>query len=297
MFGKKKKKDIELIGREDVLRSAKEAPSGRITRKVPELMTWYRSVLGNREYQQDALFVSGSRKLAANKKTRILAVVCDGMGGMADGGRASRKAIDMMVQGFQKVEKAPGLNIPRFFQEGIYAIDQAIASFPKEGTKGSGTTMVACIAEDNRLYWASVGDSRLYIIRGTQIKQVTRDHNYWLRLKEMRAAGKITDKELMEARHKEALISYLGMGNISLMDINTVPFEMQLGDVIMLCSDGITKVLSDEHIKQIITTEDLKPEERAESLIETAIHANTHSQDNTSVVLICYRERDIRENS
>ena len=97
MFGKKKKKDIELIGREDVLRSAKEAPSGRITRKVPELMTWYRSVLGNREYQQDALFVSGSRKLAANKKTRILAVVCDGMGGMADGGRASRKAIDMMV--------------------------------------------------------------------------------------------------------------------------------------------------------------------------------------------------------
>ena len=63
-----------------MLRSAKEAPSGRITRKVPELMTWYRSVLGNREYQQDALFVSGSRKLAANKKTRILAVVCDGMG-------------------------------------------------------------------------------------------------------------------------------------------------------------------------------------------------------------------------
>lgn len=288
MFGRKKK----LIRPEPMENSPE--PSGKIVRKVPELTTMSRTATGNRQYQQDALYVSPSKRLAANKKMRVLAVVCDGMGGMADGGRASHTAIQMMVQGFQKVEKLPDLNIPQFFRQGILAIDRTIASFPKEDGKGSGTTMVACIAEDNRLYWASVGDSRIYIIRGTQIQQVTRDHNYKLRLQEMVEAGQISPEEAAAAKHKEALISFLGMGNVSLMDINTAPFEMQFGDVIMLCSDGITKTLPDAQIRQIITADAVKPEQRAEALIEAAIHANTHSQDNTSVVLICYQERDIK---
>ena len=288
MFGRKKNKI-----RPEPMDSFAE-PSVRIVRKVPELTTLARTATGNRQYQQDALYVSKSKRLAANKKTRVLAMVCDGMGGMADGGRASHTAIQMMVQGFQKVEKMPDLDIPRFFQQGIYAIDRTIAEFPKEDGKGSGTTMVACIAEDNRLYWASVGDSRIYIIRGTQIQQVTRDHNYKLRLDEMVAAGQISEEEAAAARHKEALISFLGMGNVSLMDINTVPFEMQFGDVIMLCSDGITKTLPDAQIRQIITADEVKPEQKAEALIEAAIHANTHSQDNTSVVLLCYQEKDIK---
>lgn len=286
MFGRKKKKSVE--------EKRTEGPPGRIVRKVPELMTLACTATGNREYQQDALYVSQSKKLAANKKTRVLAVVCDGMGGMADGGRASQTAIQMMVQGFERVEKAPGLDIPLFFQQGIYAIDRTIASFPKEEGKGSGTTMVACIAEDDRLYWASVGDSRIYIIRGAQIRQVTRDHNYELRLKEMQAAGQITKEGVQAARHKEALISYLGMGNISLMDINTVPFQMRFGDVIMLCSDGITKTLTDGQIQKIITADEVRLEQRAKALIDAATRANTYSQDNTSVVLICYQERDIK---
>lgn len=292
MFGRKRNKSADNSGV-----SAAGASSGRIVRKVPELVTLARSATGNREYQQDALYISQSKKLAANKKTRALAVVCDGMGGMADGGRASATAIQMMVDGFQKVEKLPQLNIPLFFQQGILAIDRTIAGFPKEGGKGSGTTMVACIAEDNQLYWASVGDSRIYIIRGTQIQQVTTDHNYWLQLQEMVAANQITQEEAMAARHKEALISFLGMGNISRMDINTVPFEMQFGDVIMLCSDGITKTLPDAQIRRIITADAVKPEKCAQALIDAAIHANTHSQDNTSVALICYQETAIKSNS
>lgn len=287
MFGKRRKKGAD--------NNRTETVSGKGVRKVPELMTLARSATGNREYQQDALYVSKSKKLAANKKTRVLAVVCDGMGGMADGGRASSTAIQMMVHGFEKMEKVPQLDIPRFFQQGIYAIDRVIAGFPKEEGKGSGTTMVACIAEDNRLYWASVGDSRIYIVRGTQMQQVTRDHNYELRLQEMLAAGQITREEAMAVQHKEALISFLGMGNVSLMDINRVPFEMQLGDVIILCSDGITKTLPDAQIQQIITADAVKPEQWAEALIDAAIHANTHSQDNTSVALICYQERELRK--
>lgn len=293
MFGRKKKKEQAdpVAERNDVT----EMPAKRVIRKIPQLTTLTRSAVGNRDYQQDAVYVTPSKMLASNKKTRVLAMVCDGMGGMADGGKASRTAIQMIVQGFLRVEKEPAFNIPLFFRQGILAADRMISEFPKENGKGSGTTMVACIAEDNKLYWASVGDSRIYIIRGRQIQQVTRDHNYWLRLKEKVDAGEMTLEEAMADRKKEALISYLGMGNVSLMDINTEPFEMQYGDIVMLCSDGITKTLPDDQIKNIIIADAVKPEQKAEALVEAATHANSHSQDNTSVVLIHYEEVEMKK--
>ena len=264
-------------------------------RKAPQLTTLARSAVGNRNYQQDALYVDSSKMLAANKKTRLLAVVCDGMGGMADGGKASRTAIQMMIQGFQTVQKHPEMSIPAFFRQAIVMIDRTVYSFPKENGRGSGTTMVACIIEDNRLYWASVGDSRIYIIRGHQMQQVTRDHNYWLILQEQVAAGQITMEEAVANRKKEALISYLGMGNVSLMDINPTPVELQYGDMVMLCSDGITKTLPDAQIQKIILADAVRPEQKAEALVDAATHINSHSQDNTSVVLIHYEEIDIKK--
>lgn len=298
MFRRKKIKDSEQVSAdhavtEEVAAAEYLAAPVRGSKKVAEITTLVRSATGNRKYQQDAVYVTPSRILASNKKTRVIALVCDGMGGMSDGGRASRTAIQMMVQGFQKVEKAPEFNIPLFFQQGIKTIDRVIYDFPKEDGMGSGTTMVACIVEDNKLYWASVGDSRIYIIRGNQMQQVTRDHNYWLRLNEMVASGAMTMEEAMAQKKKEALISFLGIGNVSLMDINTSPFELRFGDVVMLCSDGITKTLPDEQIKTIITADAVKPEQKAEALVEAATHANSHSQDNTSVVLIHYQEKEI----
>lgn len=290
MFGRKKGQEISVGYGQNIPVSSHQP----VHRSVPQFVTLSYTETGNRQYQQDAVYVSKSKILAANKKTRVLGVVCDGMGGMADGGKASQTAIQMMVQGFEQIEKASSVNIPGFFRQGIQAIDRTIYNFPKENGKGSGTTMVAVIAEDNKLYWASVGDSRIYIIRGGSMKQVTRDHNYWLRLQEMVAAGRMSQEEAMGRRQKEALISFLGIGNVSLMDINTQPFEMQTGDTVMLCSDGITKTLSDEQIKKIITADIVSLEEKAKTLVRAAVTNNTHSQDNTSVAILQYRDMEIK---
>ena len=248
---------------------------------------------GNRKYQQDAVYVSGSRKIAGNRKTRVFAAVCDGMGGMADGGRASSTAIHMFREGFEKIEKEPNIQIPTFFRQGIRSVDAVISQFPKEAGKGSGTTLVAVIAENNRLYWASVGDSRIYILRGRDMIQVTRDHNYMLRLQQMVDNGQMTLQEAQAKKQKEALISFLGIGNVTLMDINEQPFEMQFGDIVLLCSDGITKTLPDDQIRDIIKNDAVSMKEKAKILVEAAVRGNTHSQDNTSVAILQYVETEI----
>lgn len=246
MFGRKRKE----LEREKRMVTAQS--SHKIVRKVPEIIALSYTATGNRKYQQDAVYVSGSRKIAGNRKTRVFAAVCDGMGGMADGGRASSTAIHMFREGFEKIEKEPNIQIPTFFRQGIRSVDAVISQFPKEAGKGSGTTLVAVIAENNRLYWASVGDSRIYILRGRDMIQVTRDHNYMLRLQQMVDNGQMTLQEAQAKKQKEALISFLGIGNVTLMDINEQPFEMQFGDIVLLCSDGITKTLPDDQIRDII---------------------------------------------
>ena len=78
------------------------------------------------------------------------------------------------------------------------------------------------------------------------------------------------------------------------MDVNAQPFEMQYGDIVMLCSDGITKTLSDEQIHSIITSDIVSMEDKAKTLVNAAITGNTHSQDNTSVAILQYTESIIK---
>ena len=286
MFGKKRREKQIFDGN-----NYQKSPV--VVRTIPEIITCKYSATGNREYQQDAVYVSGGKKIAANRKTRVMAAVCDGMGGMADGGRASFTAIEMLKSGFEKIEKDSNVNIPLFFRSGIKAIDRVIHDFPNESGKGSGTTMVAVITEENYLYWASVGDSRIYLLRGDRIELVTRDHNYYLKLMQMVKNGQMTREEAEQQRQKEALISFLGIGNVSLMDVIDKPFEMQPGDMVLLCSDGVTKTLSRDRIKMILKNEAVSMQKKAEILVEAAVRENTHSQDNTSVALLQYVETKI----
>lgn len=288
-----------MFGRKRQITADKAAETairkGYVERKVPEIITLSYTVTGNRRYQQDAVYVSPGRKLAANHRTRFLAAVCDGMGGMTDGGLASETAIQMLSQGFERIRKEEIVDIPAFFLQGIRAMDKRIHSFPKEGGRGSGTTLVAVIAEDNYLYWASVGDSRIYILRGSEMIQVTRDHNYALHLKNLVESGQMTIEEAQAKKQKEALISFLGMGNVSLIDRNETPFEMQYGDIVLLCSDGITKTLPDHQIRDIIRNDAVSMHEKAKILVEAATRENTRTQDNTSVAILQYAESVIEK--
>lgn len=283
MFFDKKGKRLAQQVRKDVV-----PPSQKTERKVPQILTYSYTHMGNRQYQQDSVFVSGSQILAANKKMRVLAVVCDGMGGMADGAKAAQTGTAMMKEDFLRIQKEPEVNIPYFLESEVRKIDQVIAGFPQKDGRGSGSTIVAVIAENNYLYWVSVGDSRIYIFRGDEMRQMTRDHNYLLRLSEMVANGEMSLEEAKRQPQKEALISFLGIGGLDLIDISPTPMELVPGDIILLCSDGVTKTLKDDWIKEIMKSPTSSMDEKAETIVRAATRSNTKSQDNTSVAILQY---------
>ena len=244
--------------------------------------------IGSRETQQDSLFVSPSTVVTPEEAPVSIGVVCDGMGGMEDGERASHLAMELFVKDCKAMQAWEG--VPALLYEEMLKIDDAVYNI-SESAGGAGTTLVGVLASRNQMYWASVGDSRIYIHRNNEMLQVTRDHNYLLNLKEMAARGEITPEEIEAHHQKEALISYMGIGSLSLMDINQNPFILRNGDMVLLCSDGLYKSLSDQEIRDIMRNNFINPEEAAKELVLTAFERNRERQDNTSVVLLQYTEQ------
>lgn len=242
------------------------------------------SIIGTRKYQQDlGYFYTDSAD--------AVSVVCDGMGGMAGGERASKMAIDLFARDLRK-EKP--VQIPQFLQRVAERMDQAVLSL-KDGAGralNAGTTCVAVYCKQNQMYWLSVGDSRIYLIRGNKIVPLNRDHNYHLMLKEQLHSGMIT-QEFYEKEDKtiqaEALISYIGIGNKRIIDVTKEPTELQRGDIIVLCSDGICKSLNDSQVQAMVRDNDLDMNIAADRLTAMALRYGGRGQDNTTAILMKYR--------
>jgi len=242
---------------------------------------------GTREYQQDALFVSGPVDAAQCEPVKVIGVLCDGMGGMQSGGQASSLAVEEMRK--ELITLSDNQDISVFFITTIKKLDAMMTKRFGEGI--SGTTMAAVIILGNRLYWGSVGDSRVYLLRRQEIAQVTRDHNYYLQLKEEVAKGKLTLEEADAHPKKEALISFIGSGRIELIDANTEPFQLIDDDIVLLCSDGLTRSLTDEEIRKHVFSHADNLKEAAVSLIRKAVDIDMGPKDNTSAILIQYQEK------
>ena len=135
-----------------------------------------------------------------------------------------------------------------------------------------------------------MGDSRIYIIRGDEIAQVNAEHNYYMMLKNRVEAGEITEEEARNDPSKEALISYIGIGGVELADINQEPFSFENGDLIVLCSDGLYRILNDEAIKLIVRSCSENIPLAAHMLVNTATENRQNNQDNTTAIVVKYKQ-------
>jgi protein phosphatase len=250
-----------------------------------EIITAQATHVGTRAYQQDALTVTETTCFSPGETPKVYGIVCDGMGGLAEGGAVSTKTVELLAQKLDELTDFD--DIPAFFRRQIFELDGLIAKQFGAGT--AGTTLAVALIIGNRLYWSSVGDSRIYLFRKGEIVQVTHDHNLRLRLMQAVEEGRITSEEAEDHPQKDALISFIGSGSMDLIDANRDSFDLSSGDIVLVCSDGLTKSLSDEQINNVILNNygDIKETAR---LLPLIAFDTGGAKDNTSVVLIQYFE-------
>lgn len=205
------------------------------------------SLIGTRSYQQDTLWYEG-------RGEDFLAVVCDGMGGLEGGELASTCAISEIVECFRQ-EDVPIRNVPSFFYQSMQSMNRSVCSLKDQNGKPveCGTTCVSVYLYQDRLFWFSIGDSKIYLIRDGQIFCPFKPHNYGTQLEQYLLDGSMGEEEYQEEKKKaEALTSFLGMGRIRLYEIPKQPFLLKKNDRIVLCSDGLYKAFSEEQILNIL---------------------------------------------
>ncbi len=286
MFGRKKtagnKAGLKTqVKQDEAWYADQEAGTIRLCGGQEEIQVGVASVTGTRKTQQDTV-------LGYQAKDRALAIICDGMGGLSGGETASRIAADSIAKAW--FDQQDLWDIPEFFRrEAINADRKVFAQTDASGQPlRAGTTVAAVIIRAGQLYWLSVGDSRIWLIRGNEILTLNVEHNYRMILNARLRRGELTPEQYAAQEHRaEALISYIGMGNVSLMDINAQAYPLCDGDTILVCSDGLYRSLYEEEILAVIKRNGQDMQKAADAFM--AAVAGRKKQDNTSVALLRYR--------
>jgi len=202
-------------------------------------------------------------------------MVADGMGGHQAGEVASRMAISTLVNivldvpdWIMKLEDEKAEEMMRravgYYQE----IDSTLADLAKRdpGLRGMGTTMTICYSVGSDLFVAHVGDSRAYLFRDGKLRQLTRDHTHVQRLLD---GGMITGEEAAAHRLRHVLTNAIGGGERT-VDVDMQKLPLVDGDRVLLCSDGLTEVVRDEDIADVLGR-GKAPEIVCRSLIDLAL--------------------------
>jgi len=225
-------------------------------------------------------------------RTFGIAIVTDGVGGEQGGKVASAKGVQQIpayllasLAGRAPFSQSSGLEdttIRALMQEACTLANRSIVDHSRKDPrlKGMATTVVCCVITRTRLYTAWAGDSRCYLWRQGTLHRITRDHSD---IQDLLDAGLITPDEARDHPCAHIINRYLGQPGAPDIEYREVPIEP--GDIVLLCTDGLTDVMSDEQINAYLDTcqhKDCSFEHLPQSLVDRAIQLGT--QDNTSVL-------------
>jgi serine/threonine protein phosphatase PrpC len=182
-----------------------------------------------------------------------LAIVADGMGGYEGGQEASRIAVESVRHLYDRdFAGDPQTALLHAFLAAHATIQRY--AFEHHEFYGMGTTCTALAIVDRKLYFAHVGDSRLYLVRGESISRLTRDHSYVGRLVEN---GIVRSEDAESHPQRHILTAALGSGNEILPQVSEQPVTLEEDDVLILCSDGLWGVVGDQDLARAARTRPL----------------------------------------
>ena len=223
--------------------------------------------------------IGSSKKEMKLGRGGLLFIVCDGMGGAAAGEVASQLATDIV---YERMLRAAGHgDRDRLAVDLVEALEVAGAKILQQANenracRGMGTTATVAALVDDHLLLGQVGDSRAYILRGERLVQVTRDQSLVNQLIE---AGQLTEEEAENFEHSNIILQALGTAEAVQVDLTYA--RLHKGDVLMMCSDGLSGMIRDSELREtLIHVDDV--EEACRVLIDDANQAGGH--DNITVV-------------
>lgn len=240
------------------------------------------SSIGGREEQQD------SSGFLMEESGAIIAV-CDGMGGHSCGSLAAGIGIRTILE-----ECASGPSSGSVYEmlcDALIRADKEVSGLTDENSRPiySGSTAVVVSVKQGELFWASCGDSRLYICREGSFVQATTDHTYKWLISESPESAEAKERGFLENNGKEsALISFLGAGGLPYISYNEKAFSLQKGDRLLITTDGLYKSLDE---KEIFETVSGFPDvctvlKELESKAENHVECDSAERDNTTAVVV-----------
>ena len=205
-------------------------------------------------------------------------VVCDGMGGAAGGEVASSIAVDEALHVL--TERSPEAAVPKVAEDAVATANRAVFERSQRNSNlaGMGTTLVALLVEQAQVWVVNVGDSRCYRFREGQLQQLTLDHSL---VEEQVRLGRMTPHEAQRSPLRNVITRAVGTQTGVTPDC--FQFEAQTGDLFLLCSDGLTREVSDDGIQELLAGNE-PLQERANQLMEAANKAG--GRDNITCILV-----------
>lgn len=199
-----------------------------------------------------------------NASGEYLLIVCDGMGGHRKGEVASSMAIANLGARFNKISSIGSeLDAVNWLNDSISEINKSILDYAAANpdSTGMGTTIVCALLTKDYLIFGNIGDSSGFVIKNGKIHKVTKDHTLVNLLVQ---AGNLTEEEAKYHPKKNVLMKALGAADKCELDIFEVDMTI---DGILLCSDGLTNMLTFEQIEKVLNDTELEIEEKVDKLI------------------------------
>jgi protein phosphatase len=207
-----------------------------------------------------------------------LFIVADGMGGHSGGEVASLmavKTVEEMAKDPEAQELSPREVLTKAYEVASQKIHDSAAANPQ--LAGMGTTMVTAYVRDNMIYIANVGDSRCYLFRAPHLWQITEDHSM---LNEHLRAGLLSEDQAKNFVGRNVITRSVGYEREVHPDI--IERQVEPGEVYLMCSDGLSGLVTDDKISQLLSTH--SPEKMAKACVEQALAHG--GDDNVSVMIL-----------
>lgn len=236
--------------------------------------------IGSRARQEDSFTLMNALDEQKYDSLGLMFAVCDGMGGMKDGKLASEKAISKLREFFDNMDRRG--KISEQLRDAVFSasdeVEQVLGG-------GGGSTAVIGIIFHEKLYFACVGDSFLYLYRNGSLYRLNRHHTicHDLYLGNIRS-GSTETQSCREDPEAAALSQFLGMPGLSDVDVTVRPLNLRKEDVLLACSDGVGGVLDESEIIEALAW--LSPQDNCSKLEEHIFEQAVPNQDNYTALIV-----------